>query len=105
MSDKEVENVPKKDTLIKHKHPIKEVTKIAKRPHKDEEDELPEEIEEAGENGIDDASDRDTTINKFKQLQNRVGQVFKVMANGRNKKRNRIVLVPFNLCPSCSQQQ
>jgi hypothetical protein len=100
MSDQAVENVlnkaaPKKDTKIEKPSPKK-----AKRVI-DEEVSDEEEAEHACENGDGDLDDDATTINKFKQLHNRVGQVFRVMANGKNRKRNRVVLVPFNGCPNC----
>jgi len=104
MSDQAVENVPnkanpKKDTKIE-----KPPSKKLKREVVDEEEQLPEEIENESPVGDEEPSDSDITINKFKQLHSRVGQIFRVMANGKNRKRNRVVLVPFTGCAHCIKQ-
>src|SRR3972149_6024169 len=83
MSDQAVENVPnkanpKKDTKIE-----KPPSKKLKREVVDEEEQLPEEIENESPVGDEEPSDSDITINKFKQLHSRVGQIFRVMANGK----------------------
>ncbi len=101
MSDQAIENGANKANPKKDKETVKPVPKKVKRVI-DEEDNNEEALEDACSHADDEELDDDaTTINKFKQLHNRVGQVFRVMANGKNRKRNRVVLVPFNGCPNC----
>jgi len=103
MSDQAVENVPNKATPKKDK--IAETPQSKKLKRVIDEEDIGEQASPlSGEDVDDEPSESDTTINKFKQLHNRVGQIFRVMANGKNRKRNRVVLVPFHGCSNCIKQ-